>query len=157
MSASASSAAQGAGASAAAAPPAAAPAPRGIAASGRGWKGVQKQRATAATRQTAGHAAPGKGVRSGAFKASLSVKASKMAARAIMARLADARAAEAAAAKAKRDAKRARAAAGSTSGANLQHVDAAKLKRMTKKQLRSVKRTTVDKDGNVALVSAYGR
>jgi hypothetical protein len=42
-----------------------------------------------------------------------------------------------------------------SSGAHLQQVDASKLKRMTKKQLRSIQRTSVDRDGNVQLVPAY--
>jgi hypothetical protein len=57
----------------------------------------------------------------------------------------------------RRAAKRARKAANASGGGVLQTINPAKLKRMTKKQLRSVKRTTVDKEGNTQLVPAYGR
>lgn len=117
---------------------------------------MQTARASSANRP-AQAGSLGKGHRSGAFNAAKSLKASKQAARSIVERLRGERDAAAAASKAKRDAKRARRATSTGSGAHLQTVDAAKLKRMTKKQLRSIKRTAVDRDGNVQLVPAYGR
>ena len=92
----------------------------------------------------------------GAFNKSQSVKAAKQAGRAISERLKQERSAAAAALREKREAKQKRRAENEIKGAQYQVIaDPKKLKKMSKKQLRSVKRTTVDSKGNVKLVGAY--
>ena len=131
-------------------------APRGAPVSGRGWKSMQTVRSSSMKRPGA-HGASGKGSTSSSFRASKGQKLARDAARSLTAQLEAEKKSAADAEKERRAAKRARKAANASGGGVLQTINPAKLKRMTKKQLRSIKRTTVDKEGNTLLVPAYGR
>lgn len=128
---------------------------RGLPESGRFWKPLQRARFSAANRPNAVPAA-GKGVRSGAFSAQQAERAARRAAAAHGARLLAERTAERKARGAALAAKRARKAENEFRAASLQEItDPGKLKRMSKKQLRQVKRVRVRDDGARELVPAY--
>ena len=94
--------------------------------------------------------------RSLSFNVSMGVKASRRNAKEIALRLAADAKAAAAAVRAEREEKQRRRAANEMRSAVFQTIsDPTKLKRMSKKQLRSVKRTTVDAKGRTQLVGAY--
>ena len=128
---------------------------RGLTESGRGWKSIQTVRSSSMKRpKTMGSC--GKGQTSNAFRASKGMKLARDAARRLAKSIADERQAELDAVKERRKAKRARKASHASSGAHLQTINPTKIKRMTKKQLRTIRKTQVDKEGNVQLVPAYG-
>lgn len=131
-------------------------APRGAPVSGRGWKSTQTVRSSSMKRPGA-QGASGKGSTSSSFRASKGQKLARDAARSLTAQIEAEKKSAKDAENERRAAKRARKAANASGGGVLQTINPAKLKRMTKKQLRSVKRTTVDKEGNTQLVPAYGR
>ena len=128
---------------------------RGAPESGRGWKTTQTVRSSSMKRPGV-LGAGGKGKQSNAFRASKGLKLARDTARGYAKNIADERKAELDAVKERRKAKRARKASHAASGSHLQAINPTKIKRMTKKQLRTIRKTQVDKEGNVQLVPAYG-
>ncbi len=128
---------------------------RGVSVSLRPWKPVERSRFSAADRPKSVPSA-GKGVRSGAFNAQKAERAARRSAAAFAGRLSGERAALRAERGAALRAKRARAAENEFKSASMQEIsNPATLKRMTKKQLRAVKRVRVRDDGARELVPAY--
>ena len=94
--------------------------------------------------------------RSLSFNVSMGAKAARRGAKEVAVRLAADAKAAAAAVRAKREEKQKRRAANELRSSVYQTIsDPAKLKRMSKAQLRSVKRTVVDAKGRTQLVGAY--
>lgn len=86
----------------------------------------------------------------------MGLKAARLGAKEVAARLAADAKAAAAAVRAKREEKQRRRAENELRSASYQVIsDTSKLKRMSKSQLRNVKRTTVDAKGRTKLVGAY--
>jgi glucose-6-phosphate dehydrogenase assembly protein OpcA len=83
------------------------------------------------------------------------VKARVAAARSIESRLREERRAEQAATRARREEKQRRRKANELKSSTFQAIDAQRLKKMNKKQLRRIKRTRMGDDGNVELAPAY--
>ena len=77
------------------------------------------------------------------------------AARSLEARLREERRASQAATRARREEKQRRRKANELRSSTTQVIDAQKLKKMNKKQLRRIKRTRMGDDGNVELAPAY--
>ncbi len=89
------------------------------------------------------------------FRLAMVAKAAAAEARGAQKRLRDAAAEEAAEARVRREAKRVRRAEGMARAAQFQVLDPSKLGKMSKKQLRSVRKTRMNRDGVVELVPAY--
>lgn len=85
----------------------------------------------------------------------MAAKAAKKSAQELTKRMKDEQQAEIDAAKAKRAEKRKRKAENEFKNMQAQTLSAKALKRMTKKQLRQVKKTRVNKDGVVEVVPAF--
>ncbi len=142
----------------AAAAPAAAPAPaavpRGLPKSSRTWKTPRLP----FSRTGAPGARPVKGVKSGAFRAAMTNKASRNANRDITQRLRAELAAEKAAKREQRAERDRRRAENALRGTQFTAVtDSRKLKKMNKRQLMQLQKTATDKDGNTVLVPAFGK
>jgi hypothetical protein len=90
-----------------------------------------------------------------AFTVAQAHKAMRTAARDMARRMREERDAEAKEVRTKREEKRKRRAENALKSAQYQVLDPATLKRMSKKQLRHVRRTRVNADGVVELVGAY--
>ena len=92
---------------------------------------------------------------SGPFALSMKEKASRAATKALVDRMRAERNAELTQAREKREEKRKRRAENELKASQVQVIDGQRMKKMSKKQLRSIKRTRLNKDGVVEYVPAY--
>ena len=137
------------------APPAAPTGPvRGVGVSHRPWKTVQSKKASLTNRpKVLSDVSSGR-----AYAAAQAIKRSQAKGREVQARLAAERLAERTRVRQKRADKQKRRAENQAKAGKFQAItDGRKLAKMSKKQLRSVKKLRVDAHGNTELVPAFGR